>query len=137
MASEWRPLTAGFKALALWFPKQRLALANGCMIMLGALGAVAATAPAEWSLGLIGWRGLFELLAIICAGCALIIFFVVPGGESRSRRADHVCSNDRFESNLDGCSILALGTAFGNMRRDLLGSYRDCGPRPGWPMWTD
>ena len=40
-------LTAGFKALALWFPKQRLALANGCMVMLGALGAVSATAPAE------------------------------------------------------------------------------------------
>ena len=71
-------LPSGFKALALWFPKQRLALANGCMIMLGALGAVTATAPAELVLGLIGWRGLFECLAIICAAGALIIFFVVP-----------------------------------------------------------
>ena len=36
-------LTSGFKALVLWFPKQRLALVNGCMVMLGALGAVTAT----------------------------------------------------------------------------------------------
>ena len=39
------------------------ALVNGCMIMLGALGAVTATAPAEWLLDCTGWRGLFELLA--------------------------------------------------------------------------
>jgi sugar phosphate permease len=81
-------LSAGFKALALWFPKQRLALANGCMVMLGALGAVTATAPAELVLGLIGWRGLFELLAIVCAACALITFFVVPEVKP-IRLADH------------------------------------------------
>ena len=31
-------LPAGFKALVLWFPNERLPMANGCMIMLGALG---------------------------------------------------------------------------------------------------
>jgi MFS family permease len=39
-------LMAGLKALALWVPKERLALANGVYVMLGALGAVTATAPA-------------------------------------------------------------------------------------------
>jgi hypothetical protein len=29
-------LTAGLKAIILWFPKERVALLNGCMVMLGA-----------------------------------------------------------------------------------------------------
>ncbi len=40
-------LMAGLKALTLWFPKERLALANGVLITLGALGAITATVPAE------------------------------------------------------------------------------------------
>jgi len=38
---------AGLKAIVLWFPPARTALANGCFIMLGALGAVTATLAAE------------------------------------------------------------------------------------------
>ena len=75
-------LSAGFKALALSFPKRRLALANECMIMLGALGAVAATLPAELLVEWIGWRALFQFLAAVCAGCALTVFFVVPEAKS-------------------------------------------------------
>lgn len=71
-------LTAGLKAVVLWFPKERVALLNGCMIMLGALGAVTATTPAERFLDWIGWRGLFEFLAIATAAYAAIIYFVVP-----------------------------------------------------------
>lgn len=37
---------------------------------------------------MIGWRGLFEFLAIISAACALIIFFVVPEVKL-IRPADH------------------------------------------------
>ena len=40
-------LMAGFKAIVLWFPPGRIALVNGWLVMLGALGAVTATAPAE------------------------------------------------------------------------------------------
>ena len=55
-----------------------MALVNSYMIMLGALGAVTATAPAERLLDWTGWRGLFELLAVATAGCAVVIYFVVP-----------------------------------------------------------
>ncbi|MDE5456022.1 MFS transporter [Bradyrhizobium sp. CSA112] len=72
-------LTAGLKALVLWFPRERVPLLNGLMIMLGALGALTATLPAELVLLSMGWRGLFELLAIASAGCALVIYLVVPG----------------------------------------------------------
>ena len=72
-------LTAGLKALVLWFPKERVPLLNGLMMMLGALGALTATLPAESLLVSVGWRGLFELLAIASAGCALVIYLAVPG----------------------------------------------------------
>jgi MFS family permease len=71
-------LAAGVKAVVLWFPKERVALLNGYMVMLGALGAVTATAPAEALMDRIGWRGLFELLAAATAATAVIIYIVVP-----------------------------------------------------------
>ena len=33
-------LMAGLKAIVMWFPRNRVAFVNGCMIMLGSLGAV-------------------------------------------------------------------------------------------------
>jgi len=71
-------LMAGFKAIVLWFPPERLALANGWLVMLGALGAVTATAPAEFVLQAIGWRGLFAVLAGFSALAALLVLFAVP-----------------------------------------------------------
>lgn len=71
-------LMAGLKAVVIWFPKDRIALVNGCMIMLGSLGAVTATAPTDWVLDWIGWRGLFEVLTIATVAVAGIVYFVVP-----------------------------------------------------------
>jgi MFS family permease len=71
-------LTAGLKATVLWFPKERVALVNGWMVMLGALGAVTATAPSEWLLAWIGWRGLFEWLGMATAVTAGIVYLLVP-----------------------------------------------------------
>jgi type IV secretory pathway TrbF-like protein/predicted MFS family arabinose efflux permease len=71
-------LMSGLKAIVLWFPRERIPLANGCFIMLGALGAVTATAPAESLLESIGWRDLFEALAALSAACALLIYLFVP-----------------------------------------------------------
>ncbi len=71
-------LTAGLKALVLWFPRDRVPLLNGLMVMLGALGAVTATLPAELALTWIGWRELFGVFAAVTAGCAVMIYLVVP-----------------------------------------------------------
>ena len=113
-------MTSGFKALVLWFPTQRLALVNGCMIMLGALGAVTATAPAELLVAWMGWRGLFELLAAVTAGCALIIFFVVPDAEPivpvqqgpATTSLKTICADSRFWR-LAPLSATCVGTAWG------------------------
>ncbi|MBR1177054.1 MFS transporter [Bradyrhizobium sp. KB893862 SZCCT0404] len=71
-------LTAGLKSIILWFPKERVALLNGYMIMLGSLGAVTATAPAEYLLALMGWRQLFEILAAATGATAMLIYVLVP-----------------------------------------------------------
>lgn len=71
-------LTAGLKALVLWFPGDRVPLLNGLMVMLGALGAVTATLPADFLLAWIGWRELFALFAALTFACAAMIYLVVP-----------------------------------------------------------
>ncbi|MGY3478686.1 MFS transporter [Bradyrhizobium ottawaense] len=71
-------LTAGLKSIILWFPKERVALLNGYMIMLGSLGAVTATAPVEHLLAWMGWRKLFEILAATTGATAILIYVVVP-----------------------------------------------------------
>ena len=71
-------LTAGLKSIVLWFPRERVALLNGYMIMLGSLGAVTATAPAEHLLAWMGWRQLFEILAAATSATAVLIYVVVP-----------------------------------------------------------
>jgi hypothetical protein len=71
-------LTAGLKSIVLWFPRERVALLNGYMIMLGSLGAVTATAPAEHLLAWMGWRQFFEILAAVTGATALLICVVVP-----------------------------------------------------------
>jgi MFS family permease len=71
-------MTAGLKALVLWFPGDRVPLLNGLMVMLGALGAVTATLPADLLLAWIGWRELFGLFAGLTATSAVIVYFIVP-----------------------------------------------------------
>jgi len=71
-------LMAGFKAIVLWFPPEHVVLANGWLVMLGALGALTATAPAEFVVQALGWRGLFALLAGLSAVAALLVLLAVP-----------------------------------------------------------
>jgi MFS family permease len=75
-------VVVGFKAIATWYPRERLALMNGCFVMVGSLGAVMATAPAEVLLASIGWRGLFQAFAFMAVICAAATFILVPD-ESR------------------------------------------------------
>jgi MFS family permease len=77
-------LMSSLKAIVLWFPKERIALANGWVVMLGALGAVTATLPAEPLVNELGWRGLFAMLAAGTTLAAAIMFLVVPEPETRS-----------------------------------------------------
>src|SRR5215471_1410713 len=78
---------AGLKAIVTWFPKERIALVNGCMIMLGSLGAVAATAPTDWLQNCIGWRSLFEILTIATLATAGLIYFAGPEDDTSPKHS--------------------------------------------------
>ena len=111
-------LTAGLKAIVLWFPSDRVPLLNGLMIMLAGFGGVTATVPAEHLLVSIGWRGLFELLAVGSAGCALAVFLVVPkpksslpAGEGTAIGLRAVYADPRFWR-LAPLSATCIGTAW-------------------------
>jgi MFS family permease len=109
-------LTAGLKALVLWFPRDQVPLLNGLMIMLGALGAVTATSPADFLLALIGWRGLFGLFAAATAACAALIFLVVPetrpvASSSATVSLKKIYTDPRF-FRLAPLSAACIGTAW-------------------------
>jgi predicted MFS family arabinose efflux permease len=71
-------LMASFKAIVLWFPRERWALVNGCVMGVGGLGAIAATAPVEAALRVTDWRGVFYLLALLTVAAGVAVFFAVP-----------------------------------------------------------
>ena len=55
--------------------------------MLGALGALSATGPAETVVQVLGWRGLFAVLAVASAAVALTILLVVPDRRAPAQAA--------------------------------------------------
>lgn len=81
-------LMSGFKAIVLWVPGPRRALANAAVMSFGALGLLMSTAPTELAAQSMGWRMMFVALAAITAAAALIILALVaeqttqPAGES-------------------------------------------------------
>jgi predicted MFS family arabinose efflux permease len=75
-------LMSAFKANAIWLPMSRVALGNSTMMAMGGLGVVAATSPADSLAQLIGWRSMFDLLAVATVGVALLIFFCVPKNQA-------------------------------------------------------
>ena len=110
-------LMAGLKAITLWLPKERLALANGAFIALGTAGAVTATRPVEWFLGSTDWRHLFALLAVLTAATAVAIAFLVPKGAAtapghgRAGSPFSVYRDSRFWR-LAPLSMSCIGTAW-------------------------
>ncbi len=71
-------LMASFKAVVLWFPRERIPLVNGCFMTCGGIGAMSATAPVEAVLQMGDWRGLFLGLAAVTSLVSVAIFVVVP-----------------------------------------------------------
>jgi predicted MFS family arabinose efflux permease len=71
-------LMAGLKALAVWVPQERRTLANGCFIVFGGLGAMSSTVPVTLLLPMLGWRGVFLVLAGVTLASAVLVLLIVP-----------------------------------------------------------
>ncbi|SFB82864.1 Sugar phosphate permease [Marinospirillum celere] len=80
-------LMAAFRAYAALLPAERLTLINGLQLASGGLGALTATAPVEWLLPLLGWRGLFVGLALLTLAIALLVRLRVPSILSATSRS--------------------------------------------------
>lgn len=112
-------MSAGMKALVIWFPRERVPLLSGLMVTLGAMGAVTATLPADSLIGSVGWRGLFEILAMVSAGCALVIYLLIPEtpgatsvkGSTASHSLSTIYADPRFWR-LAPLSATCIGTAW-------------------------
>ena len=74
-------LMSSFKAVVIWVPEPRRALANSCVMSLGGLGVILASAPMAAMVGHLGWRQAFVWLAAVTFAVAAIILFVVPERE--------------------------------------------------------
>ncbi|MFV0295813.1 MAG: MFS transporter [Hyphomicrobiaceae bacterium] len=71
-------LMASFKAVVIWVPEPRRALANACVMSAGALGVILSTAPMALAVSVYGWRSAFVGLAVATFVVAALIFLVVP-----------------------------------------------------------
>lgn len=85
-------VAAGFMAMIKtateWYPRDRIAAVTGSGVFIGAIGGLAATLPVQWLLPLIGWRGLFWLLAAMGCAVSLWIAFAVPDVPPRATRRE-------------------------------------------------
>jgi predicted MFS family arabinose efflux permease len=71
-------LMAPLTAFRRRFSPEAQLRANSWMLTSGSLGMVASTLPVQWLLPLLGWRGLFWLVAAMLAVAMLAILWIVP-----------------------------------------------------------
>src|SRR3954447_4391659 len=71
-------LMAVLKANTQWFAPTQVANMSGIAGVIGALGSVLTTTPAQAALPTLGWRGVLWLLCALSCAVALWIFVAVP-----------------------------------------------------------
>jgi predicted MFS family arabinose efflux permease len=71
-------LMASFKAVVVFVPEPRRALASSTVMSLGALGLLVSTSPLAALVQVYGWRGVFLGLAVITLAVGALIYAVVP-----------------------------------------------------------
>ncbi|MEM9223479.1 MAG: MFS transporter [Pseudomonadota bacterium] len=71
-------LMAPFTAYRRWFSAERMPLVVGLLLVFGGVGSGVGGLPAEATMELIGWRGLFYVFAALMLMCAISIVVVVP-----------------------------------------------------------
>lgn len=80
-------LMAALKNFWQWYPAERQASLSATIMVAGGLGAMFASAPLDYLIPLLGWRGVFFILTVIIVAVAAYLFFAIPdhhGGISRT-----------------------------------------------------
>lgn len=71
-------LMAMLKVHSQWYPKERVAAVTGAGIFVASMGGLTATLPAQAVLPVIGWRGIFWVLAALGVAVSVWISLSVP-----------------------------------------------------------
>jgi predicted MFS family arabinose efflux permease len=79
-------LMGAFKVFGETFPPARQASLTGIIMAAGTSGALAASAPLEWALPSIGWRGALLLVAGLSALASVLVLVVVPASVAAGDR---------------------------------------------------
>ena len=71
-------LMGAFKAMSIWFPKERLSLLVALFLAVGGLGAISASSPLEYLLQITDWRTIYFALSLTTLIVGFLIFIIVP-----------------------------------------------------------
>lgn len=71
-------LMAAFRAFRFWYAPERQQQLAAWMMLAGSLGALTATLPVHGLLPIVGWRGVFMLMAVLLAVVSVAIWFLLP-----------------------------------------------------------
>lgn len=112
-------LMAMLKAHAQWYRKEQVAGVTGAGLFVSSLGGLVATAPAQAMLPMLGWRGLFWVLAAMGFAISAWIWLSVPerpqGAAPAQRRSllkeigefGRIFSNSRFLRFLPAAMVIS------------------------------
>ena len=119
-------LMAAFKAYRLWFAPERQSQLASWMLVAGTAGALSATVPVTLALPLLGWRGIFWVVAALLLLVAAAIFFLLRDVELRFGRA----APPSAAALGDGAA--RLRTRRGGSVRSGVGTLGPVSEKPGW-----
>ena len=71
-------LMASLRAFRFWYPAEQQPQLASWMLVAGSMGALASTLPVQWALPVMGWRGLFNLIAVLLVAASALIYFLLP-----------------------------------------------------------
>jgi MFS family permease len=79
-------LMASFKAYRLWFPAERQSQLTSWMLVAGTTGVLTTTVPVAAVMPLLGWRGIFWIMALLILLAAAAIYFFLKDVEHDLQR---------------------------------------------------
>ena len=74
-----------YKIYSLWFPPERLPLANGLSLAAGGLGVLIGTTPVELALQIMDWRDVHMIVAGLTLAAACVVIMVAPENKAVRR----------------------------------------------------
>lgn len=103
-------LMAAFKANTMFWPIERLPLANGLLLGFGGLGAASATLPVDWLLTMVDWRVVVAGMAALAAATAAAIWIAAP--EPRHPAPGRPLAKDTLRAQFAGVGLVLRSAVF-------------------------